>query len=272
MRSRPQKTMSSLVERYESKFTIPEYLIEPISHFVSVYCLLDQYSKQSKDGFYRVNNLYFDSPNYLLLRKRLDRSENRFNLRVRSYGDNPELPCFFEVKQRKSNIVRKYRAPIYDEDWGKLFECPGYEPVQDENDKMASNKILFLKMAYSYNATPKVLTQYKRKAYVSDVDDYARVTFDTELRYQPEQEYTIVPDEDRMVPLDNSTLFDQECGAILELKCYATRVPLWMIDLIRYFRLRRRSFSKYLTGVSEVPGLYAAPGLVGRVPLYSPLR
>jgi len=264
MRTIPQKRISYLVERYESKFTIPEYLIEPISDFVSVYCLLDKYSKQSDDGFYRVNNLYFDSPNYLFLKKRLDRSENRFNLRVRSYGDNPELPCFFEVKQRKVNIVRKYRAAIYDEDWDKLFETPGYELEQDENGKLASNKILFLKLAYSYNATPKVLTQYKRKAYVSDVDNYARVTFDTELRYQPEQGYTIIPDEDKMVPLDNSTLFDPGCSVILELKCYSTQVPLWMIDLIRYFKLRRRSFSKYLTGVSEVLGLYLSPKLIRR--------
>ena len=256
MRVIPHQGIAYLVERYESKFTIPEYLVAPIADFVSVYCLLDEYSEQTEDGYYRVNNLYFDSPNYLFLKKRLDRSDNRFNLRIRSYGDNPGTPCFFEIKQKKVNVVRKYRAAVYGEDWNELFETPGYTLPQNENGNAASNKTLFLQMAYSYNATPKVLTQYRRKAYVSDVDDYARVTFDRDLRYQPEEGYTVIPEEGKMVPLDNETLFDPACSVILELKCYSTEVPLWMIDLIKHFNLRRRSFSKYVTGVSEVLNLF----------------
>lgn len=256
MRAVPYKGVSYLVERYESKFTIPTALVEPIADFVSVYCLLDAYSEQAEDGFYRVNNLYFDSPNYLFLKKRLDRSDSRFNLRIRSYGDKPTTPCFFEIKQKKANIVRKYRAAIHDKSWSELFEAPGYVLPQKENSTDVSNMALFLRMVAAYNATPKVLTQYKRKAYVSDVDDYARVTFDLDLRYQPEESYTIVPDEDRMVPLDNATLFDPDCSVILELKCYSTEVPLWMIDLIRHFDLRRRSFSKYASGVCEVLNLF----------------
>ena len=68
MRGIPRKGAAYLIERYESKFTIPEYLVEPISEFVSIYCLLDEYSEQAENGFYRVNNLYFDSPNYLFLK------------------------------------------------------------------------------------------------------------------------------------------------------------------------------------------------------------
>jgi len=40
------------------------------------------------------------------------------------------------------------------------------------------------------------------------------------------------------------------------LKCYTTEVHLWMIDLIKHFNLRRRGFSKYVTGVSEVLNLF----------------
>lgn len=152
-------------------------------------------------------------------------------------------------------MVRKYRAAVYGEDWHELFETPGYPLSQNENGNAAPNKVLFLQMAYSYNATPKVLTQYRRKAFVSDVDDYARVTFDIDLRYQPEEGYTVIPDESKMVPLDNETLFDPACSVILELKCYTTEVPLWMIDLIKHFNLRRRNFSKYVTGAAEVLNL-----------------
>jgi hypothetical protein len=50
--------------------------------------------------------------------------------------------------------------------------------------------------------------------------------------------------------------FDPGCNVVLELKCYTSSVPAWMVDMIRYFNLQRRSFSKYLTGASELFGLY----------------
>ncbi len=111
-------------------------------------------------------------------------------------------------------------------------------------------------MIFSYNVSPKVLTQYIRKAWVSDADDYARVTFDINLRYMPETEYNLIPREEEMIPCDSETVFDVGCSVILELKCYTTQVPLWMIDLIRYFDLRQRGFSKYAAGVIEVLGLH----------------
>ncbi len=254
---RSQKELPPVLERYESKFVIPESMIGPISDFASVYCSLDEYSAGTGDSFYRVNNLYFDTPNYLFLMRRIDGSVNRFNMRIRTYSDSSVQPCFFEIKQKNVNIVKKFRACVYDENWHRVFEIPGYLCNKGQNNKGASNKYLFLRMAYSYNAMPRVLTQYMRKAYVSDIDDYARITFDVGLRYQATEGYTLIPDENRMVPLDNETLFDPGCNVVLELKCYTTVVPLWMIDLIRYFELRRRSFSKYVTGIMNVLNLYS---------------
>ncbi len=120
-----------------------------------------------------------------------------------------------------------------------------------------ANKVLFFRMACAHSAAPKVLSQYMRKAYVSDVDDYARVTFDIDLRYQSPEGYSLVPDEDKMVPLDHDGIFEPGCSVVLELKCNTTLVPLWMVDLIRCFDLRRRSFSKYVTGVRNVLNRYS---------------
>jgi len=269
MRRGPQEPSPPILERYELKFVVPEYMIESISDFVSVYCSLDKYSAKAEDNFYRVNNLYFDSPNYLFLRKRLEGSDNRFNMRIRSYGDDPEIPCFFEVKQKRVNLVRKFRARVHDKNWHQMFEVPGYKLYKEKTPKANSNKNLFFRMACAYNASPKVLTQYQRKAYVSDIDDYGRVTFDTDLRYHVEEGYNIIPDENKMVPLDHESVFEPGCNVILELKCHSTQVPLWMIDLIRGFDLRRRSFSKYVTGVAEVLNLYRYDPSFIQTTLYS---
>ncbi len=246
------------LERIESKFTIPIGLIEPISDFASIYCSLDRHAISSPDGFYRINNLYFDTPEFLFLKKRLANCENRFNMRIRSYSDTQESPCFFEVKQRKDNAIKKMRAPVDDKNWHRLFDEPGYHPENAGGDAATfdSNKSLFLKLALAYNATPKVLTQYRRRAFVSAVDDYARATIDTELRCQSRESYDLIPDERQMVSCDDITCFDPGCSAVLELKCYASYVPLWMSDLVRHFDLRRRSFSKYVTGIARVLDRY----------------
>jgi len=245
-----------VLERYELKFTIPMFLVEPISDFVSIYCSLDKYSAMAEDSFYSVNSLYFDTPYYLFLRNRMLGCKKRFNIRIRSYGDSPQLPYFFEVKQKDSNVIRKYRGKVYDADWQSPFFLVDYTPRRIDNQKELRNIRLFQRLVHMYDAGPKILTRYRRKAYVSECEDYARVTFDIELKYMAEETCNLVPDMNKMISYDMSTNFDSGCSVVLELKCYTTQVPLWMIDCIRTFKLQRRSFSKYMTGVREVLNLY----------------
>ena len=249
-----EKTQN-LFERYELKFAIPPDRVDAICDFCEIYCRPDVYSEKSGTGFYTVNSLYLDTPNYLFLHKRIDGSDNRFNMRVRTYGEQA-VPCFLEIKQKKMDIVLKYRARTTDEHWYRIFENP--ECGEDEGglgadtseDKAKAD--LFYRVAYTHNVGPVVLTRYQRRAYESVVDDYARVTFDTDMKCQPVDDFTLVPDEANLVPYDNSSVFEPECSVVMEVKCYSARVPYWMIDLIRSFNLQRRSFSKYVFSVTEV--------------------
>ncbi len=247
------------LDRYESKFVIPVDLIEPISEFIAPYCSLDEYSARATDHYYRVNNLYFDTHNYLFLSRRLHRVENRYNMRIRTYSDDTTAPCFFEIKQKRVGVVRKYRQRVEEDDWQQQLRDHEFSTNDNGgngggngNGFVLSNRDLFIQLVLANDATPKVLTQYRRRAFVSDIDEYARVTFDRELRFRPEEGYDLLPGRGRMIPLDNSTLFDPACEVVLEMKCYSTAVPFWMIDLISHFDLRRRPFSKYVTGISEV--------------------
>jgi len=242
-----------LLERLELKFHIPETMVEPISEYASIYCLPDKHSRDAEDGVYRVNSLYLDSPNFLFLRRRLDGSANRINMRMRSYGDRGEMPFFLEIKQKKVRVVRKYRVMVQDPVWQQALEEQGAEALRDSDfGGYGSHLDLFLRLARTYQIEPKVLLQYKRRAYVSEVDDYARVTFDTDLKYCSPSRYRPYGEGVRFVPCDHATVFDAGCSVILELKCYASQMPLWMVDLIRGFNLLRRRFSKYVTAVREV--------------------
>jgi len=251
-----QKTIPALLERYELKFLIPAKMIEPISAFASVYCSPDTYSDLSEDGFYRVNSLYLDSPDFLFLKMRLADLDNRINMRVRSYGDTPELPYFLEIKQKKSGVIRKYRSAVTDKNWFKAYTEPGYMSSQSNNTKTDINRLKFERLVFTYNAEPKILTQYLRKAMVSDVDEYARITFDKALKYTEETLYNPIPVHNRMNACDHTDVFEPDCEVILELKCYTASVPLWMVDMIRYFNLQRGRFSKYATGAGELLSLH----------------
>ncbi len=245
-----------VLERYELKFVIPDTMIGPISDFVSIYCSLDKYSRVADDSFYRVINLYLDTPYFLFLRNRLLRLQNRFNMRIRSYGDTPQARYFLEVKQKNVMIIKKYRGSIPQEDLVGRSDLIDYIPQSAKSEKELQNIELFQRLMHTYDAGPKVQTQYLRKAYVSDCEEYARVTFDIALKYMAEETFNLTPDPDRMLSYDISTNFDPACNVILELKCYTSQVPLWMVDCIRTFGLNRRSFSKYATGVSEVLNCY----------------
>ena len=178
--------------------------------------------------------------------------DHRFNLRLRAYGDNPVFPYFCEAKHKTCGIVKKKRAKINEENWQQIFLEKNFNLeegsiLEDSKDYKAH----FLRLAYVHNAEPKIFTQYRRKAYASIVDEYARVTFDRDLRFERRDTYDLTPMEKNLSHYDNPLNFTEDTNVILELKC-TTQVPKWFMDMITMFNLERTSFSKYVTGVSEV--------------------
>lgn len=231
------------LERYELKYLIPLSLVEPISKFVESYCNMDYYSHISPDRYYIINSLYLDTPNLYLLRFKEMASAYNFNMRVRSYGEFPKPPYFFEIKYKIRDFVRKNRAMVPYENWYDILES-GEIPRGISPDSLAHlREFVFMKM--TYNVEPLILTQYRRKAYISHVDDYARVTFDRDLRYQEEYEWNVHPNEELLCHYDHPESFEAPGeNVILELKC-EKKIPLWMIDLIQRFELTSASFSKF---------------------------
>ena len=249
-------TLPPVLERYELKYIIPWEYVEPISEFLKLYCSLDYYSEQAADDnyFYKVTSLYFDSPNYELLRQRIEGKATRFNMRVRAYGDGESAPYFLEVKNCLgiSGVVKKYRATANEAQWPHILTDPGFRADESDTSAEKANKELFLRLAISYAVEPKILTKYQRRAFFSTVDQYARVTMDANMQYRREHEYTVCSNYG-MTNYDNETIYanntHSEVGVILELKCRVGEVPYWMLDLIKRFNLTQVGFSKYVNSV-----------------------
>jgi SPX domain-containing protein involved in vacuolar polyphosphate accumulation len=252
MAAHTQTEIPSVLQRFEFKYHIPRSMIEPISDFVKAYCFLDKYSEMSPTGYYRINNLYFDSPFYTFLNNRLERKERRFNMRIRSYGENPKPPYFWEIKCKLGENRQKFRSKVKSDEIEQLFYSPRASVELGFSGTEAQNMDFFQSLALSYNAEPQIITQYDRMAWISETDEYARVTFDANLQCAEEHNFNVHPDPAKMESYDTTTIFRHDAHCILELKGQVSHLPLWMVDLVKTFDLKRAAFSKFRYGMLRV--------------------
>lgn len=233
------------LDRYEIKYLIPMDLVKPISEYVEQFCQMDYYSQISTDHFYVINSLYLDNLSNYVLRKQQN-AEHAFScFRIRSYGADPKPPYYLESKQKIGDFCKKRRGKIPFENLEQFIadptSIPGFDPSSD------TNVCGFLEKHTTLGLEPKILTQYRRKAYLSNVDNYARVTFDRDLRFMEETRYNVKPVESLMNHYDQPEVFDwygSGANVVLEMKS-ERKIPIWMVELVRRFNLNRDNFSKY---------------------------
>ena len=238
---------TSRYERHELKYLLPLSLQGELEAFLAPYCVPDEHSTASPDGAYLITSLYLDTPLFRLLHLRLNNAPDRFNARVRVYGSTYRPPFFLEVKRKVSNVMYKSRQCVEVEDWLPWLVGTERQELEQKNGPVSTFETLF----HTFALEPKVLVQYSRKAYVSTVDDYARVTFDQGLRYRRCEESDFSTRLEELASYDPVVNRDPSAGLILELKCYSSRVPAWMVDLITTFDLHRSSISKYASAALE---------------------
>ncbi len=245
-------TLPPVLERYELKYLIPMVYVAPISDFIGLYCALDAHSAAAPNNghFYTVNSLYFDTPRHQFYKQRVEGQARRVNMRVRNYGDGSQAPYFLEIKQRVGipGVVRKYRATVGDDEWPHLLADPSFRISDVGPTKNRLNKELFLRLALGHAIEPKVLTTYQRRAFFSTVDDYVRVTMDTQMQYRQQEHFSLLTDHG-MTRYDNETIYatntHSDANVVLEIKCNVGEVPQWVLSLVQRFELKQQAFSKY---------------------------
>lgn len=231
-----------LIERYEAKYRIPPDLVAPIRAAALAACDPD---RANRGGRYVISSLYLDTRARRLYRETLDRSPRRYKLRIRRYTSADRV--FLEMKRRIKGIISKIRVPIPSAAWpGVLFD-PRLARDLPLGERDRKNLDTFVWTCLSIGAEPAAVVRYEREAYISRVEKYARVTFDTRLCGRAPSGWRVpVADGDgRWIPVDTPRRFALPfSGVILELKAEMA-VPLWMTDIVRRFNLERAGFSKY---------------------------
>ena len=200
------------------------------------------------DGTYRIRSLYFDTSQFDLYWANEREQPDRFKVRVRSYPGK-QGPVFLEVKRRAKDVILKTRGPLAPFVWQDAVRGRT-APLDGLHAGARAAVERFLLVVARHHLRPVALVEYEREAYVSEIDSYARLTFDRKITVQQHEALDLEASPGRWRPVDHpAQTLTAEPICVLELK-FERRPPAWMSALVRRLDLVRRSFSKYCYGVN----------------------
>lgn len=228
--------------RYEMKYFISETTAQAVNGYVQNHMPLDKYS-QRKGGFYPISSLYLDSHNLQLCKESLDGRKNRFKLRIRSYTDNPDYPCFIEIKRRMNGICLKDRVKLSPHNLEDVLFLRSQSLLSKTDAADHETLRQFMLYTNSINAAPVIKIRYMRKAYEDSSHNRVRITFDRKLAF-------MVTDQPDISMHGGGWQRHCTTGVVLEIK-FTAKYPSWIVGLIRMFNLQRQSFSKYARSVER---------------------
>lgn len=232
-------------QRFELKYRISEPKAQQIRFFVQNYLACDSYGVTQPDLSYSVNSLYIDSPSLKTYQDTINGDLNRFKLRIRYY-DYDDTPVFFEIKRRHNKVIMKKRAQVHR--WAVKDILSGQIPTSDHlvNDSAEDYRTIE-EFSYLQNlliAKPSLHVSYLREAYELEHSNAVRVTFDRNVRSNPDVDIQFM--ENR--PGDFSVFGDT---VILELK-FTNTFPNWLQEMTQLFHLRQESAAKYVDSINEL--------------------
>jgi len=226
-------------ERYEFKYFVRERVVDAVRRFAAPFLEPDEYAAKHPGGRYRIHNLYWDTPELHFYRAHCAGSDDRFKLRIRSYGDG-QGARFLEVKRKIKQVIIKHRAKLDAGMYEGALAGDWEQAIGRDSGPFLQE---FLARAVSHGAVPTIAIRYEREAYKSVFADDARLTFDRGLCYQIVDQHGSDREESGWIYVEETP--DLRSPVLIELKATGY-FPGWMSDLVQRFDLQRINFSKYL--------------------------
>ena len=161
-------------QRYELKYLLNPTQKRAVLQAMDGHMELDQYGRVT------IRNIYYDTENFHLIRRSLERPCYKEKLRVRSYRQvSPEEPVFVELKKKYKSVVYKRRLSLPDGLVSQSMSQNTPLPVSSQ----IGHEIAYFRSYY----LPTVFLSYQREAfYAVDGGDF-RVTFDDHILYRQDQ-------------------------------------------------------------------------------------
>ena len=182
-------------------------------------------------GSPRVQSLYYDTPDYTLIRASLNRPAYKEKLRLRGYGEPGTITqSYLEIKKKYDGVVYKRRTAM---PLREAVACLSRGEIPEEAGQVGREIQWMLRR---YELRPAAVIAYDRNAWFCREEPGLRVTFDRNLTFRDwAMDLNAVDPGIRLLPADRQLLEIKTGGAY----------PLWLCRLLQEIRAERTHFSKY---------------------------
>ena len=225
----------STFQRREVKFLLSKEQFEKLLPVVHEHMNPDKFCVDGKE--YGIYNLYYDTPDNLLIRRSIDKPYYKEKLRLRSYYSPaaPDASVFLEVKKKICGIVTKRRVAMTLIDAEAYIQTrvkPYYERFIDR--QVIKELAVFLNFYESIQ--PRQYISYQRAAFFGKDDPEFRLTFDRQITARRYDLSLSKPSYGEQIILPDQRLMEVKVPGSL---------PLWMSQALSELEIRKVSFSKY---------------------------
>lgn len=217
----------AVFKRYEKKYLVSSSQKEKLVQKMLEYMSPDEYGQST------ICNIYFDTPDFRVIRTSLEKPTYKEKLRIRSYGiPEHESNVFVELKKKYKGVVYKRRIHMsYLDAMKYLVEGKSPENV----NRQVLKEIDYFVSVYP-GLRPTVSLFYDRTAYHGKDDRELRITFDENVRFRNKRlDLSLGSDGYRLL---------KDGESIMEIKCLGS-MPLWLTKELDEMKIFPASYSKY---------------------------
>ncbi|MBR2256630.1 MAG: polyphosphate polymerase domain-containing protein [Blautia sp.] len=189
-------------------------------------------------GFHRmdfgnslIQSLYYDTPDYLLIRQSLERPGFKEKLRLRVYGEASSLSsAFLEMKRKYKGVVYKRRTML---PLRTAMNMPDTLEMPETAGQIGKEIIWMMKR---YRPVPAVVIRCDREQWVHSDDPGFRITFDRNIRFR-NRNFDLRAKEYH-IPLTDAG------QRLMEIKT-GSAMPQWLARVLWETGARHVHYSKY---------------------------
>lgn len=220
------KKFKFIFKRSEAKYKLSTEQFKLMIDGLNGYMFIDEFGETT------IQSLYFDTDNWMLIRRSIEKPIYKEKLRARSYNlATPDSQIFLELKKKYDKIVYKRRINVKEKDLISFLNSD-----YQQTDNQIEKEIKYFCKFYG-GLKPAMLLLYDRTAYI-DLSSDLRITFDKNVRYRTDR-------LDLSSGLDGNLLFSDRT-IIMEIKT-SNPYPRWLMDVLNKNKIYKTSFSKYGT-------------------------
>lgn len=211
--------------RYEKKYLVTQQKFNQLARVFLPRMVPDRFAQST------ISNIYYDTPDFRLIRRSLDRPPYKEKLRLRTYqAPAADTEVFLEIKKKFDHIVYKRRICM---PYGQAVAY--LEGRQEAGHGQIAQEIEWFR-AFYHDLRPAMFIYYDRLAIADREQPDLRITFDSGIRWRADHLDLVSGTEGR--PL-------LEAGTcLMEIKI-PQAAPFWLSRALSEAGVFPTHFSKY---------------------------